>query len=67
MTGEGVQDEAAAGTLFRGIFESGLAGYVIADLNSDKPIAINDRLLEIIGYSRDEAEQTPQLWREITP
>ena len=67
MTGEGVQDEAAAGTLFRGIFESGLAGYVIADLNSDKPIAINDRLLEIIGYSREQAEQTPQLWREITP
>ena len=67
MTSDGVQGGVPEGNLFRGIFESGLAGYVVADLLTEKVIAINDRLLEIIGYSRADAEQAEHLWRQVTP
>lgn len=67
LTNAGSALEPAAEDLFRGIFESGLAGYVVADIAELRLIAINDRLLEIIGYSREEAENMKELWREITP
>jgi PAS domain S-box-containing protein len=63
----GLAGGVAAENLFRGIFESGLAGYAVADLTTGALIAINDRLLEIIGYSREAAENTQNLWLEVTP
>jgi PAS domain S-box-containing protein len=60
-------DAVAQASLFRGIFDSGLAGYAVADLATGSMIAINDRLLEIIGYSREAALATEQLWRKVTP
>jgi PAS domain S-box-containing protein len=66
-----VQDETgetlAAENLFRGIFESGLAGYAVADLSTGTVIAINNRLIEITGYSREQIEGQPHIWREVTP
>ena len=59
--------EVAAENLFRGIFESGLAGYAVGDLTDGALIAVNDRLLEIIGYSREAARRAENLWREVTP
>ena len=60
-------EKPAVEDLFRGIFESGLAGYAVADLTSGSVIAVNDRLLSIIGYSREAVEHVPNVWLEITP
>jgi PAS domain S-box-containing protein len=60
-------DGPAAENLFRGIFDSGLAGYAVADLGNGSLIAVNDRLLQIIGYSRKAVEDVEHLWRQVTP
>jgi PAS domain S-box-containing protein len=63
----GRSEDPAVEDLFRGIFESGLSGYAVADLASGSVVAVNDRLLEIIGYPREAVEHVADFWREVTP
>jgi PAS domain S-box-containing protein len=60
-------EDPAVENLFRGIFESGLAGYAVADLATGSLVAVNDRLLDIIGYPREAVENVEHLWRQVTP
>ena len=65
---DSLQEDILGGdSLFRGIFESNISGLVVGDLNSGRIVAVNDRLLEITGASREELVGTPDAWREITP
>jgi PAS domain S-box-containing protein len=63
----GGSEEPAVENLLRGIFESGLAGYAVADLATGSLVAVNDRLLDIIGYPREAVENVENLWRQVTP
>lgn len=65
---DSLQEDILAGdSLFRGIFESNVAGLVVADLTDGRIIAVNDRLLEITGVTREWLLGTPAAWRDITP
>jgi PAS domain S-box-containing protein len=52
---------------FRGVFESGVVGMCIFDSRSGETLAINDRLLEMTGASREAFERGEWDWREVTP
>jgi PAS domain S-box-containing protein len=53
-------------SMFRGIFESRLAGMAIVDLASGEVLAVNDALLEITGQPREIFFEHEAWWR-ITP
>ncbi|WP_162937778.1 PAS domain S-box protein [Indioceanicola profundi] len=52
---------------FRGVFESRVMGMAIYDANIDQALAVNDRLLEITGGSREEFNRGEWHWRNTTP
>jgi PAS domain S-box-containing protein len=51
---------------FRRIFESSVVGMLFADFQG-RIVDANDRLLEMLGYSRAELEAGAIRWNEITP
>ena len=53
-------------SLFRGIFDSPLAGLAIVDLASGSVLAVNDYLVDLLGHPR-ELFGNPEAWRLITP
>lgn len=52
---------------FRGVFESGVVGMSIFDACSGKTLAINDRLLEMTGSTRQLFDEGKWNWRQATP
>jgi PAS domain S-box-containing protein len=54
-------------SFYRALFESPVAGIAVADLASLTIAAINNRMLEMLGRTRDEVEGIPQVWMDLTP
>jgi PAS domain S-box-containing protein len=54
-------------SFFRALFQSRVAGMVVADMESESVIETNSRMLEILGRSREEIVGVPFAWREVTP
>jgi PAS domain S-box-containing protein len=52
---------------FRSLFESDIAGLAVADLTTQTVVEANDRLLEIIGRTRDQVVDVPSAWMDLTP
>ncbi|MFC3712826.1 PAS domain S-box protein [Sphingoaurantiacus capsulatus] len=51
---------------FRGVFESGVVGMCIIDVDTQETLAINDRLLEITGGTRAAFESGAWDWVSVT-
>jgi PAS domain S-box-containing protein len=54
-------------SFYRALFESPVAGIAVADLASLTIIAANNRMLEILGRTREEIEGIPKVWVDLTP
>jgi PAS domain S-box-containing protein len=54
-------------SFYRALFESPVAGIAVADISSLTVTATNQRMLDILGRTRDEVVGIPEVWREITP
>jgi PAS domain S-box-containing protein len=54
-------------SFFRALFQSRVAGMVVADLKSETVIETNSQMLDILGRSRDEIVGVPFAWRDVTP
>ena len=52
---------------FARLSESGIVGVVVSDLSSERIEEINDALVGLIGYSRDEILSGQVAWRDLTP
>lgn len=52
---------------FEGVFKSRVIGISVFDAEAGRTIAINDYLLDLIGYSRAEFESGDVDWRDVTP
>lgn len=51
---------------FRGVFDSGIAGFTLFDANTGETLAVNDRFLAMTGHSRADFEEGRWDWREFT-
>jgi PAS domain S-box-containing protein len=54
-------------SFYRALFESPVAGIAVADLSTLTIIAANNRMLEILGRTREEIENIPRVWLDVTP
>jgi len=54
-------------SFYRALFESPVAGVAVADLATLTIAATNNRMLEILGRSREEIEGIPRVWLAVTP
>jgi PAS domain S-box-containing protein len=54
-------------SFYRALFESPVAGIAVADLSTLTITATNERMLELLGRTRDEVEGIPQVWIDLTP
>ena len=54
-------------SFYRALFESPAIGVAVADLSSLTIAATNNRMLEMLGRTRDEIEGVPRVWLEVTP
>jgi PAS domain-containing protein len=54
-------------SFYRAQFEAPVAGIAVADLASLTIIAANNRMLEILGRTREEIEGIPKVWVDLTP
>jgi PAS domain S-box-containing protein len=54
-------------SFYRALFESPVAGIAVADLATFSIIAANNRMLEILGRTREEIENIPKVWLDVTP
>ena len=54
-------------SFYRALFESPVAGIAVADLSSLTIAATNNRMLEILGRTREEIEGIPRVWLDVTP
>jgi PAS domain S-box-containing protein len=59
--------ERAARARFTRLFESGIIGVVVYDLEKGRVLEINDTLLHVLGYSRDELVSGRVAWTDLTP
>ena len=51
---------------FQGVFNSRLVGLTVFDAASGRTLAINDYLLDLIGYTREEFERGDVDWPSVT-
>jgi PAS domain S-box-containing protein len=51
---------------FQGVFNSRLVGLTVFDARSGRTLAINDYLLALIGYTREEFERGDIDWPDVT-
>jgi PAS domain S-box-containing protein len=59
---------AAAEARFGGLADSGIIGIVVLDLDLDlRVLEINDALLDLLGYTRDELVSGAVRWTDLTP
>ena len=64
------QSEAAAREAlarFEGVFNSRVVGLTVFDAHAGRTVAINDYLLDLIGYTREEFEAGGLDWPTVTP
>jgi len=54
-------------SFYRALFESPVAGIAIADLSNLTIAATNNRMLEILGRTREDIEGIPKIWLDLTP
>jgi PAS domain S-box-containing protein len=54
-------------SFYRALFESPAAGVAVADLASLTIAATNNRMLEILGRTREDIEGIPRVWLDVTP
>lgn len=54
-------------SFYRALFESPVAGVAVADIPTLTITATNNRMLEILGRTRDEIEGIPRVWVDVTP
>ena len=54
-------------SFYRALFESPVAGIAVADLNNLTIVATNNRMIEILGRTREEIEGIPKVWLDLTP
>jgi PAS domain S-box-containing protein len=54
-------------SFFRALFHSPIAGMAVGDTTSLSIIEVNATLLEMLGRTRDEIVDRPEVWLEITP
>jgi PAS domain S-box-containing protein len=54
-------------SFYRALFESPVAGIAVADLATLTITATNERMLEILGRTREEIEGIPRVWLDVTP
>ena len=52
-------------SFFRALFHSPVVGIAVVDLNSLVVVDANDLMLEILGRTRDELLNIPDVWKEI--
>jgi PAS domain S-box-containing protein len=64
---EGAEALARAEARFRGVFDSRAIGMAVLDTASGTVVAANDRVLELVGQSRDDFERRGLAWEEATP
>ena len=50
---------------YRALFESPVAGIAVADLNNLTIVATNNRMIEILGRTREEIEGIPKVWLKL--
>ena len=68
------EDVRASERHFRGIFECNMVGMAVANVRTGKIIECNDRLLDMLGYSREDLKEgwvnflasTPPEWADTT-
>ena len=63
---EGKRRAVEALARFEGVFNSRLVGLTVFDARSGRTLAINDYLLALIGYTRDEFERGDIDWPDVT-
>jgi PAS domain S-box-containing protein len=51
---------------FRAVFESPVVGFSIYDLEAGRTVEINDRLLEMVGRTRESFDRGEWDWRDVT-
>ncbi len=56
-----------AETRFARLSEAGIIGILVTSMRDFRVIAINDTLLDLVGYSRDEILAGDVAWPELTP
>jgi PAS domain S-box-containing protein len=54
-------------SFYRALFESPAVGVAVADLSTLTIAATNNRMLEMLGRTREEIEGVPRVWLEVTP
>lgn len=54
-------------SFYRALFESPVAGIAVVDLATLTIVAANNRMLEILGRTREEIEGIPRVWVDVTP
>jgi PAS domain S-box-containing protein len=52
---------------FQGIFNSRVVGLTVFDAAAGRTVAVNDYLLDLLGYTREEFERIGLDWRRVTP
>ena len=65
-----VRSEAAARhslARFEGIFNSRVVGLTVFDAAAGRTVAINDHLLDLLGYTREEFQASGLDWPSVTP
>ncbi|HUQ81064.1 MAG TPA: PAS domain S-box protein [Gemmatimonadaceae bacterium] len=65
-----VRSEAAARDAlarFQGVFNSRVFGLSVFDANVGRTVAVNDYLLELLGYTREAFDLNGLDWRNVTP
>ena len=52
---------------FEGIFNSRVVGLTVFDAAAGRTVAINDHLLDLLGYTREEFQEGGLDWPSVTP
>ena len=52
---------------FARLREAGILGIIVVDLSDGRVVEINDMLLDLLGYSRDEILSGRVAWKRLTP
>jgi PAS domain S-box-containing protein len=68
VTERAARDAAERATArFARLSEAGILGTVVVDLESGRVVDVNDTLLQLVGYSRDDLLSGRVSWRDLTP